>query len=128
MTREQLLSRAVGTRGGTRGYKLGFPMTRNSATFWNKGTEVPSLAWDKGTTRKFKIFPQDGTGQDSQSKSRTGHGTGQLLYFCQNSRRYSTPRRSIRPSYGPQFPSLLARGNYCYGDMYFVKQRINQYC
>ena len=31
------------------------------------------------------------------------------------------PHRSIRPTYGPQFPSLLARGNYCYGDMYFVK-------
>ena len=25
-------------------------MGLDSATFWGKGTEVPSLSWDKGTT------------------------------------------------------------------------------
>ena len=30
--------------------KLGFPTGRDIATFWDKGTEVPSLSRDKGTT------------------------------------------------------------------------------
>ena len=30
--------------------KLGFPTGRDSATFRDKGTEVPSLSWDKGTS------------------------------------------------------------------------------
>ena len=30
--------------------KLAFPMGRDSATFQDKGTEVPSLSQDKGTT------------------------------------------------------------------------------
>ena len=29
---------------------VGFPTGRDSATFWDKGTEVPSLSRDKGTT------------------------------------------------------------------------------
>ena len=29
---------------------LGFPTGQHSATFWDKGTEVPSLSRDKGTT------------------------------------------------------------------------------
>ena len=31
-------------------YELGFPMGRDSATFYDKGTEFPSLFRDKGTT------------------------------------------------------------------------------
>ena len=41
--------------------KLGFPTGRDSATFWDKGTEVPSLSRDKGTTRQAQNLA---TGQD----------------------------------------------------------------
>ena len=39
----------------------------DSAFFWDKGTEVPSLSRDK-----LKILPRDGTGQDSQNSGRDG--------------------------------------------------------
>ena len=55
-------------------------MGRDSATFWDKGTDVSSLSRDKGTSSKSC----HGTGQDSLSKSGTGHGTGQSLFLCQN--------------------------------------------
>ena len=32
--------------------KLGFPMGRERASFRDKGTEVPLLSWDKGTTEQ----------------------------------------------------------------------------
>ena len=41
-------------------------MRRDSATFRDKGTEVPSLSWDKGTTKQAKNLA-NGTGQDSQN-------------------------------------------------------------
>ena len=63
---------------------LGFLTGRDSATFRDKGTEVSLLSWDKGTTGQVKILPRDGTGRDSLSKSGTGRGTGQSLFFCQN--------------------------------------------
>ena len=52
--------------------KLGFPTGRDSATFRDKGTEVPSLSRDKGTTGQAKNLakgwdrlgqPKFGTGQ-----------------------------------------------------------------
>ena len=45
---------------------LGFPTGQHSATFWDKGTEVPSLSRDKGTT------------------SKSCHGTGRAGTTCQN--------------------------------------------
>ena len=36
-------------------------MGRDSATFWDKGTEIPSLSWDKGTTGQSEIKIRDGT-------------------------------------------------------------------
>ena len=57
--------------------KLGFPTRPDSATFWDEETEDPL-----GQQDKLKILPQAGTGQDSQSKSRPGCGTGQVLIFC----------------------------------------------
>ena len=42
-------------------FKLAFPTGRDSETFWDNGTEVPSLSRDK-----LKILPRDGTGRDSQ--------------------------------------------------------------
>ena len=70
-------------------FKIGFPTQRDSATFWDKGTEGPSLSLDKGTTRQAQILPRAGTGRNSLSKSGTGHGTGQSLFFCQNPVRYA---------------------------------------
>ncbi len=38
----------------------------------------------KGQRDKLKILSRDRTGRDSLSKSGTGRGTGQSLFFCQN--------------------------------------------
>ena len=53
---------------------LGFPTGQDSATFRDKGTEVPSLSRDKGTTGQAKNLAKglDGPGQP---KSGTGRGT-----------------------------------------------------
>ena len=58
-----------------------FPMGRDSVTFWDKGTEVPSLSGDK-------ILPRDGKGWGSLSKSKIRCGTGryQMLTACQKGR------------------------------------------
>ena len=44
---------------------FGFSMGRVSATFWDKGTEVPSLSRDKGTTGQAQnlAMGRDGLGQ-----------------------------------------------------------------
>ena len=51
-------------------------MRRDSASFWDKGTEVTSLSWEKGTTGQAKNLAKgwDGPGQP---KSGTGGGTKQ---------------------------------------------------
>ena len=48
-----------------RGFELGFPTGRDSATFWDNGTEVSSLSLDKGTTgqAKNRTKGRDGPGQ-----------------------------------------------------------------
>ena len=53
-----------------------FPTGRDSATFRDKGTEVPSLSRDKGTTGQA-LKPCHGMGQDFDSLSRpeTSRGT-----------------------------------------------------
>ena len=57
-------------------FKVGFPTGRDSATFRDKGTEVPSLSRDKGTTGQAKNLAKgrDGTGRDSQNSGRDGRG------------------------------------------------------
>ena len=81
-------------------FALGFPMGRESAIFWDKGTKIPSLSRNKGTTgqaqnlatgregpgQPFKIQDRtrDGTITIFLSKSGTGHGTGRdgpTLFF-----------------------------------------------
>ena len=49
-------------------------MVRDSATFWDKGTEVPSLSWDKGTTGQAKNLTKGREGP-GQPKSGMGHRT-----------------------------------------------------
>ena len=46
-------------------------MGRDSATFREKGTEVPSLSWDKGTTGQAKNLAK---GRDSQNSGQDGPG------------------------------------------------------
>ena len=59
-------------------------MGRDSATFWDNGTEVPSLSRDKGTTGQAKNLakgwdgpgqPKFRTGRARTAKSGTGRGT-----------------------------------------------------
>ena len=50
-----------------------FPTGRDSGTFWDKGTELSSLSWNKGTTGKT----QDGT----QDGMRDGTWDGMVQYF-----------------------------------------------
>ena len=49
-------------------------MGRDSATFWDKGTEVPSLSRDKGTTGQTKNLAEgrDGSGQPKSGTGRAG--------------------------------------------------------
>ena len=73
-------------------FKLAFPMGRDSATFWDYGTGVPSLSQDKGTTgqaknlakgRARRVKIQDRTGRDSQNPGRDAgqNGTEQKRTF-----------------------------------------------
>ena len=52
-------------RGRQSGSGVGFSTGQDSATFREKGTEVPSLSWDKGTTGQAKnhVKVRDGPGQ-----------------------------------------------------------------
>ena len=73
-------------------YCLGLPTGQDSATYWNKGTEVSSLSRDKGTMGQAKNLtkgqdrpgqPKFGPGRDSQNPGRdTGqNGTEQKRMF-----------------------------------------------
>ena len=62
-------------------FKLAFATKRDSATFQDKGTEVPSLSRDKGTTGQAKNLakwqdgmgqPKSWTGRDGRAKIRDG--------------------------------------------------------
>jgi hypothetical protein len=60
----------------------------DSATFWDKGTEVSSLSQDKGTTRRAQNLA---TGWDRTERDAGREGTGQeagrdnhYQVFCQN--------------------------------------------
>ena len=49
-------------------------MGRDSATFWDNGTKVPSLSRDKGTTEQAKNLAKgrDGSGQPKYGTGRAG--------------------------------------------------------
>jgi hypothetical protein len=84
---------------------VGFATGRYSATFWDKGTEVPSLSRDKGTTGQARNLAkgQDRPGQskfemgqartakirdrmrDKTGQSRKGHSkTGKRCFKTEN--------------------------------------------
>ena len=54
--------------------KLAFPTGRDSETFRDNGTEVPSLSRDKGTTGQAKNLtkPNFGTGWDGTARIQDG--------------------------------------------------------
>ena len=54
-------------------FQLGFPTGRDSSTFQDKGTEVPSLSQDRQWD-KLKILPRDGPGPDFDILPRDGPG------------------------------------------------------
>ena len=56
--------------------KLAFPTGRDSETFRDNGTEIPSLSRDKGTTGQAKNFAKGREGS-GQPKSGTGRDAGQ---------------------------------------------------
>ena len=73
-------------------FTVGFPTGQDSATFWDKGTEVPSLSRGKGTTGQAKNIakgwdgpeqPNFRMGRDSQNLGRDAgqNGTEQKRTF-----------------------------------------------
>ena len=73
-------------------FGLGFPTGRDSATFWDNGTEVSSWSRDKGTTGQAKNLtkgrdgpgqPKFGTGRNSKNPGRDvgKNGTEQKRTF-----------------------------------------------
>ena len=70
----------------SRGCQIGFPTGRDSTTFRDKETEVPSLSRDKGTMGQAQNLDTgwDGPGQPIKIWDWTWDGTGQSLFFCQN--------------------------------------------
>ena len=59
-------------------------MGRDSAIFWDKGTEVPSLSRDKGTKGQAQNLAtgQDGPGFQQAVPSRDGTRDNHHDFFC----------------------------------------------
>ena len=57
-TRQEQINYRTGA--DNRRFQLGFPTEQDFLVSRDKGTESPSLSWDKGTTDKLKILPRDG--------------------------------------------------------------------
>ena len=51
---------------------VGFPKGLDSATFWDKGTKIPSLSQDKGTTGQAKNLAMGWAGPGQLVKIRDG--------------------------------------------------------
>ena len=62
-------------------YAIAFPTVRNSATFWDKGTEVPSLSQDKGTIGQAQNLPWDGMGWDGTVCQKPGRDMGRVNHY-----------------------------------------------
>ena len=89
-------------------------MGRDSATFWDKGTEVPSLSRDKGTMGQAQNLAtgQDRSGQpvkirkgmrdetitislSNSLRDRTWDGTGKSLFFSVRQDYYLWPNSEL---------------------------------
>ena len=64
-------------------FKPAFPTGQDSATFWDKGTEVPSLPRDKGTTGQVQNLTTgwDGPGQPIKIWDRTQNRTITIFFY-----------------------------------------------
>ena len=64
-------------------YKIRIPTGRDSATFRDNGTEVPSLSRDKGTTGQAKNLAKgrDGLGDQNPGRDAGQNGTEQKRTF-----------------------------------------------
>ena len=58
--------------------ELGFPTGQDSATFWDKETEVPSLSRDKGTTGRAQNLA---TGRDRTACQNPGRDAGRDNHY-----------------------------------------------
>ena len=63
------------------GFGVGFPTGWDSATFWDKATEVSSLSWDKGTTGQAQILATRPDGQGQPIKICDGTRDGTITIF-----------------------------------------------
>ena len=76
--------------------RLGFPTARDSATFRDKGTEVPFMSRDKGTKRQAQNLPKGRVGSGQPVKLRDGTLNGTEQDFDSLSR--PVPRDKTRQS------------------------------
>ena len=67
------------------GWEVGFPTGRDSATFWDKGTEVPSFSRDKGTTGQTQNLAMGRAGLGQPIKIRYGTWDGTITIFLSKS-------------------------------------------
>ena len=70
-----------------RDLRVGFPTGRDSATFWDRGTEVPSLSWDKETTAQVQnlAMGRDEPGHcqnPGQDAGRDNHYVSVKIWGC----------------------------------------------
>ena len=62
-------------------FKLGFPTGRDSANFWDKGTEVSSLSQDKGTMGQAQNLGTGRAGPEQPIKTMHSGRKGIFDYF-----------------------------------------------
>ena len=70
---------------GSLGYLLEFPKGRDGATFWDKGTKVPSLSRDKGTMAQAQNLAMGRAGPGHPVKIRDGTWDRTISIFLSKS-------------------------------------------
>ena len=78
-------------------FELVFPTEQDSATAWDKGTKVPSLSRDKGTTGQAQNLAMEREGTDCQNPGRdAGRDAGRdNHYFSVKIRDRTGTRQSV---------------------------------
>ena len=62
-------------------FQIAFPTRQDSPTFRDKGTEVPSLSWDKGTTGQAQNLAKGRDGPGQPVKIQDGMWDGMVQDF-----------------------------------------------
>ena len=86
---------------------LAFPTRRDSETFWDNGTEIPSLSRDKGTTGQAKNLAK---GRDGSGQPKSGTGRDGILTAWQD---FELVPLSLCPGTGKEFLSLCPEMLHC---------------